>query len=317
MKKISKKKINCDIITGSSGFIAQQFIKRYNNTDKIFICFDKKKKKYSKNIKFFKININNFFELKKILQKLNNYYNFNTIWHFAANSDIRKSNKNINTDFKDTFCTTLSILTAIQDLNLSVKKINFSSSSAIYGKSNFGLVENCVNIKTSSHYGSMKLSSESILSSFCFLNNLKCSIFRFPNVVGPKMTHGLIYDLKKKIKKNFKFLEVLGNGSQTKQYLHVSDLIDAMIFINTKDISKFSIYNISSGDKGISVRKIVNLFVKLNKISPKIIYGKNNFGWKGDIPKFKFNVTKINKLGWKAKTNSEFAVKKAILENLI
>jgi len=317
MTKTSKKKINCDILIGSSGFIAQQFIKRYNNTHKTFICFDKKIKKYSNNIKFFKININNISKLKKILKKLNNYFSFNTIWHFAANSDISKSNENINIDLKDTFSTTLNILIAIQDLNLKVKKINFSSSSAIYGKSNHNLIENCVNVKTLSHYGSMKLSSESILSSFCFLKNIKCLIFRFPNVIGPGMTHGLIYDLKKKIKKNYRFLKVLGNGSQTKQYLHVGDLIDAMIFINKKDNSKFNIYNISSGDKGISVKKIVNLFVKLNKIAPKIIYGKKNFGWKGDVPKFKFNINKINKLGWKSKSNSEFAVKKAILENLI
>lgn len=317
MIKKRKKKINCDILIGSSGFIAQQFIKRYNNTNKIFICFDKRKKKYPKNIKFFKININNVSKLKKILKNLNNYFSFNTIWHFAANSDISKSNKNISIDFKDTFSTTLSILIAIQDLNLKVKKINFSSSSAIYGKNNHSLIENCIDIKTISHYGSMKLSSETILSSFCFLKNIKCLIFRFPNVIGPEMTHGLIYDLKNKIKKNINFLKVLGNGSQTKQYLHVSDLIDAMILIDGKDTSKFNIYNISLGDKGISVRKIVNLFVKLNKITPKIIYGKEVYGWKGDIPKFKFNINKINKLGWKSKSNSEIAVKKAILENLI
>ncbi|MDC0954452.1 NAD-dependent epimerase/dehydratase family protein [Pelagibacteraceae bacterium] len=317
-KKIAKKeKKNCDILLGSSGFIAQQFINRYENRNKFFICLDKKRVKYPSNSRFFKLNINNIIKLKKILKKTSNFYNFNTIWHFAANSDISKSNQDINIDLKDTFNTTLNVLIAIQDLKLRVKKINFSSSSAIYGEGENILMESKVDLKTISHYGSMKLSSEAILSSFCFLHKIKCKIFRFSNIIGPRMTHGLIFDLRNKIKKNRTKLAVLGNGTQTKQYLHIDDLITAMLLVQNKDSSNFNIYNISAGDSGISVKKIVNLFIKINNISPKIIFGKTNFGWLGDVPKFRFNVNKIKKLGWKPKMNSVLAIKKTIQQNLV
>lgn len=318
MKKKGKySKLKCDIILGSSGFIAQHFIKRNKIKNRIFFCIDKKLISYNKNYRFYKLNINDFSKLKKLFKNLTNKYSIDTIWHFAANSDISKSNFNIDIDYKDTFLTTFTILKIIQELNLKIENIFFSSSSAIYGDNEKLLKEDSVNLNTISHYGSMKLSSEAILSSFCHLNNINCKIFRFPNVIGPDMTHGLIFDLKKKISFNKKILKILGNGKQKKQYLHVNDLINAIFYIYKKDKKKFNIFNISAGDEGVTVKEIVNQFIKINNIFPKIFYGKNNFGWPGDIPKFKFNINKIKKLGWKATMDSKLAIKKTIYENLI
>lgn len=311
-----KKKIN--ILLGSSGFISSYFLKSKFYKDKNFACIDRKKNHYLNNHFFFKSDLSNKKKLKKILINIGRKYNINEIWHFAANSDIQKSSQNCKIDFKNTFLTTYNLIQNIIETKINVKKIIFASSSAIYGpKENCKIRENIGNLMPISNYGSMKLCSESILYSFAHLKNIKCFIFRFPNVVGPHLTHGLIYDLIKKIKKNKNILKILGNGYQKKQYLHVDDLINAMNFIVKKKKFKdnLQIFNVSGIDDGIEVRKIVEKFVSLNNLKPKIYYEKKRVGWMGDIASFRYDISKIKKQGWKPKFNSIESIIKCIKEN--
>ena len=144
----------------------------------------------------------------------------------------------------------------------------------------------------------------------------KALIFRFPNVVGRPLTHGVIFDFLKKIKQDPRKLNVLGNGKQKKIYMHVSDLLDAMLFIERKTRNGIHIFNIGPKDKGILVKDIAKkIAIRFGK-NTKINYEKKKQGWVGDIPSFHYNISKLLKLGFNKKIlNSNQAINKCISEN--
>jgi UDP-glucose 4-epimerase len=316
---LSKKKIN--ILLGSSGFISLAFLKRKENINKKIYRLDKKKNTlFTKGYRFVQIDLSNFKKVDKLLKKISKNFLINEIWHFAANSDIQKGSMNPEIDLKDTFLTTFNIINTITINKIKIQKFIFASSSAIYGyKKNIKINENMKMLEPISNYGAMKLASENLISAFSKLQKIPCFVFRFPNVIGPNMTHGLIFDLIKKFKLNNKKLLILGNGTQQKQYLHVEDLLDAMYFVinSKKTKSNLHVYNIAGNDKGVSVKYIVNKFIAINKINPVIKYQKQNYGWPGDIPKFNYSIKKLKNLGWQPKINSSESVNKAIKENKI
>jgi UDP-glucose 4-epimerase len=141
-------------------------------------------------------------------------------------------------------------------------------------------------------------------------------IFRFANVIGPKMTHGVIFDLVNKLSKNKKSLDVLGNGMQTKPYIHMEDIINAILFVQEKTKKGTSIFNVGVTD-AISVKEIVSIIVKkMNLQNTKINYEKTEFGWKGDVTNFRLDTSKLTKLGFKPKYSSIKAVEKTVDEIL-
>ena len=160
----------------------------------------------------------------------------------------------------------------------------------------------------------MKLASEAIISSAVESYLESTIIYRFPNVVGTPATHGVILDFVRRLKEDPSCLQVLGNGSQQKLYLHVNELIDAMFFINDKSSSGLSYFNIGPNDEGISVREIAEKTVE--RISPKakIKYQDSNKGWPGDVPNFSYSVDKLKALDGVRNATSKDAITKAINE---
>jgi len=141
--------------------------------------------------------------------------------------------------------------------------------------------------------------------------NFFLRIYRFPNVVGRNLTHGVIYDFKNKMLSKEKSFKVLGNGMQTKPYSFTEDIISAMLFLNKKKQKKI-IINLGSGDKGISVKSIVNLFQKIHKMNKNIIYEKKTQGWPGDIVRYKYSYKYLLSQGFKFKYNSQKSLEKSI-----
>jgi UDP-glucose 4-epimerase len=236
------------------------------------------------------------------------------VWHFAANSDIPAGVLNPDIDLKDTFLTTFEILKAMNKFD--VKVINFASSSAIYGDFGDEIIHESIGpLLPISNYGAMKLASEAQISAASEGFLQRANIFRFPNVVGVPATHGVILDFINKLILNKNELQVLGNGTQQKAYLHVSDLVNAMLLISNRQINdKVEIINIGPSDEGVTVKWIAEKVVL--KVNPyaKIIYGDGNKGWVGDVPKFNYSTEKLKSFGWSPNLGSEEAVKRAINE---
>jgi UDP-glucose 4-epimerase len=233
------------------------------------------------------------------------------IWHMAANSDIPAGIADPYIDLRDTFITTFNTVLVMREFG--IPEIHFASSSAIYG--DFGehaISEDSAPCKPISNYGAMKLASEAQICAALEAHAGRASIFRFPNVVGAPATHGAIFDFVGKLRSDPLHLEVLGDGSQRKAYLHVTDLVDAMLFIAEKGNDKINIYNIGPNDDGVTVQFIAERVRDAVSPQAQIIYGKGNRGWVGDVPKFRYATHRLAKLGWEPKLGSEEAIRIAI-----
>jgi UDP-glucose 4-epimerase len=234
------------------------------------------------------------------------------IWHFAANSDIGAGVADASIDFRKTLQTTFAILETAK--SEQVRKIAFASTSAVYGERDDLLTENSGPLLPISNYGAAKLASEALLSAAAesFLDQVW--IFRFPNVVGSRPTHGAIYDFVGRLSSRPASLTVLGNGSQTKPYLHVSELVAAMKFVVGRAANRRNVFNIGPLGEGTSVTFIAEQVVARMSPGTKIAYTGGDRGWVGDVPRFRYSTDRLSRLGWQPKLSSDEAVLRAIDE---
>ena len=234
------------------------------------------------------------------------------IWHMAANSDISAGVADLAVDFRKTLCTTYGTLEAARDS--AVKRIAFASTSAVYGERSDVLTEESGPLLPISNYGATKLASEALISAAAesFLENVW--IFRFPNVIGPRSTHGAIHDFVKRLAAKPASLCVLGDGTQKKPYLHVSELIDAMQFIVEQARDKRNVYNIGPQGEGTLVKFLAEQTIVRVAPGTPIVYTGGDRGWVGDVPKFTYSTGKLNRLGWRPRLGSDAAATRAIDE---
>ncbi|MEG1313810.1 MAG: NAD-dependent epimerase/dehydratase family protein [Bacilli bacterium] len=305
------------LVTGGAGFIGSHLIKKLLEKDIEVICVDNftlgKKENVDKLLddsryNFYKINIE---ETETFCEQLKDEA-IDIVYHLAANSDIQKGGRTPSVDFNDTFMTTYSVLELMRRKN--IKKIFFASTSAIYGEKSELLTEDTGDLKPISYYGGAKYASEGFISSYSFMNDLKTMIFRFPNVIGPNLTHGVVFDFKNKLLNNTKELEILGDGTQTKPYLYVLDLVEAIVkfTIETELNQGVEIYNVGV-DSATSVTKIADMVCEeLGYKNVKYSYTSGKIGWKGDVPKFQYDLSKIHSAGWSASHTSDESIRETI-----
>ena len=235
------------------------------------------------------------------------------IWHLAANSDIPAGVANPEVDLRDTFMTTFNLLALAKRLN--VPDFYFASSSAVYGDCGAQqITESMGPLLPISNYGAMKLASEAQISAAAESHLGRAAIYRFPNVVGVPATHGVILDFVHKLKRDPNRLEVLGDGTQQKAYLHVSDLVDAMLFAASHQKEKREVLNIGPLDDGVTVRWIAEQVRDRVSPSAALVFGLGSKGWVGDVPRFRYSTTKLQVLGWRPALDSRAAVRRAVAE---
>ena len=232
------------------------------------------------------------------------------IYHLAANSDIQNGGQNPSIDYKNTFQTTRSVCEAM--MRNGIENMFFSSTSAVYGDIKGKLNEETGNLRPISYYGASKLASEAMISSYSYMNDFNALVFRFPNVIGPRLTHGVIFDFIRKLKKNPKRLQILGNGKQNKQYVYVTDLVKGISNFSEKIEKGYNLYNVST-ESFTDVNTIADLVCeRLGLDDVKYEYTGGECGWKGDVPSFEYDVSKAKKHGWKYSFNSTESVKETL-----
>ncbi|MDO9153553.1 MAG: GDP-mannose 4,6-dehydratase [Paludibacter sp.] len=258
---------------------------------------------------FIEEDILNFDKLQGIFKE----HSFDMVYHLAANSDIQKGGKDPEVDYNLTFNTTFNILLCMKEFD--VKKLFFASTSAIYGETLENLTEDFGPLQPVSNYGAGKLASEAFISAFSATYNIQTWITRFPNVVGERFTHGVIFDFINKLKANPHELIVLGNGEQNKPYLYVKDLIEGILYVCNTAQDRLNVYNLGSYTR-TKVKEIALMVIEEMGLKATIKYTGGDRGWVGDVPEFKYDLSKINQLGWEAKINSNDSVRIAIQKAL-
>lgn len=259
---------------------------------------------------FYQYDLNNMELLNQVFDKEKPDY----VFHLAANSDIQASAQNPIIEYQNTYSTTFNLLEAMRLHN--VKKMFFASTSAVYGNKDALLNEETALLAPISYYGGAKLGSEGLVSAYAYMNDMNVLIFRFPNVIGPRLTHGVIFDFIKRLKKDSSKLLILGDGTQTKPYLYVFDLIEAIM--KFKNIGKgVTLYNVGV-DTATSVTRIAEIVCqKIGASNVSFEYTGGKGGWKGDVPKFQYDLSKIHTAGWTAKYTSDEAVALTVENNLV
>jgi UDP-glucose 4-epimerase len=239
------------------------------------------------------------------------------VWHLAANSDISFGTKYTDFDLKGGTLVTYNVLEAMR--RTGVKEILFSSSGAIYGEpSVHPTPEEYGPLFPISLYAASKLACETLITAFAHNYDIRSWIFRFGNIVGPNPTHGVIYDFVLRLRDDPTKLTVLGDGTQSKPYVHVSDCLDGMMFGRKHADRLVNCYNLAVED-ATSVREIAEWTIAAMGIDREKInveYGSGSRGWRGDVPYVRLDTRRMTALGWQPKLNSNAAVKRTIEETV-
>lgn len=257
--------------------------------------------KNSQNLRVIEEDIKNFKNLSESIK------NHDVVYHFASNPDISKAITQPDIDFWEGTYLTNNVLEAMR-VN-GIKNLIYSSGSGVYGDyGSIDLDENHSPMLPISTYGASKLSCEAMICSYCFMFGINAASFRFANVVGPHQTHGIGYDFVKKLISNPHYLAILGNGTQSKSYIYVTDVLNAMVMVEQNFLSGYSYYNVATSDY-ITVNDIADIVVDLmNLKNVEYHYTGGDRGWKGDVPVVRLNSNKIRKIGWKCKHTSREAI---------
>jgi UDP-glucose 4-epimerase len=305
------------LITGAAGFVGSHLADRLLEQGHRVIGIDNLSRGRRGNLdealrnpafRFFEADLTDLASYRRIVAD----FRITTIWHMAANSDIPNGIADPNVDHRDTFQTTFNTLLVMREAG--IPRIAFASSSAVYGAHDEPLTEDTGPLFPISNYGAMKLASEALISAALESFLERAWIFRFPNVVGPRATHGIIFDLLAKLRTNPPDLEVLGDGTQQKPYLHISDLLDAMFTIQEATSGALNYFNIGPPDEGATVLYIAQAVLREASPSTPIRFTGGNKGWAGDVPRFQYCIEKIKRLGWQPKLTSAQAIERATAE---
>lgn len=231
------------------------------------------------------------------------------VWHLGANTDIIKGNNITDFDLKNCTIGTYNVLEAMKQSNVS--QIIFASSACVYGDSAPGVAfnESYGPLLPINLYGAGKLACEGLISSYCHLFGISAWIFRFGNVVGDRMGHGVIHDFIRKLNNNPRVLEILGDGKQEKNFFLVEDCIGGMrcAFQNAK--SQCDIYTLGS-DLSTNVTRIAEIVVEeMGLRDVEFSFTGGSRGWPGDAPVVHFDINKMRQLGWGPNYTSDDAVR--------
>ena len=308
---ISITKIDFDtaVITGGAGFIgsyiAEKLVENGIDTKVIDNLVTGKKENLSKcfdqdNFSFLEYDLGNLDGIEDHLGDAD------ILFHFAADPEVRTGYSKPEDSFEQNIVNTFNLLQKIKQSK--IKKIVFASSSSVYGDAKIiPTNEEYGPLSPISHYGASKLACEAMVSSFCHNYNIEGVILRPANVIGLRGRHGLIWDLVHKLKINQDELELLGDGKQTKSFIHISDAIDGIFFSLNNLQDKVEVFNLGSEDSVeiMDVAKIVCKNMGLNEIKINLTGGVDDGrGWKGDIRIAHLDITKLKNSGWIPKLSS-------------
>jgi UDP-glucose 4-epimerase len=219
--------------------------------------------------------------------------------HLASNPDIARAATEPDIDFREGTLLTQHVVEAMRVTG--TPHLLYASGSGVYGDlGELEISEDHGPLLPVSTYGASKLAGEALICSYCAMFQLRACVFRFGNVVGARQTHGVGFDFVRRLLSDPTRLPILGDGSQSKSYVHVEDVVDAVLLAYAKSSKPFDVFNVATGDY-ITVAEIARLAAEVVGLPPDRVrfeYTGGNRGWKGDVPVVRLNTDRIRSLGW-------------------
>jgi UDP-glucose 4-epimerase len=300
-------------ITGGAGFIGSNLADRLLNAGHEVVVYDNFSTGQQEFVEHNLKNEKYFLVEADVLDKpslTNSMRDCDFVFHFQANADVRGGVKNTMIDLEQNIIGTHNVLESMK-IN-DIRKIAFSSSATIYGEPETIPTPEDISPLQTSLYGASKYSAEALIQSYCEYFEMQSWIFRFVSFMGPRYTHGVIFDFLKKLKKDPTELEILGDGSQRKSYLHVDDGINAIFLAIEKSNKKINIFNLGNKE-WINVNDLADIVCETLKLTNvKYIYTGGKRGWIGDTPFVHLDIRRISDLGWKPEHSVADTIKNTI-----
>lgn len=237
-----------------------------------------------------------------------------TVIHLASNPDIAKAIADPDVDFREGTELTRNVVEAMR--KTGTKAILYASGSGIYGDlGSMEVHEDHGPLVPISPYGASKLAGEALISAYAFMFDMRGRVFRFGNVVGRRQTHGVGYDFLRRLRDEPSRLAILGDGRQSKSYVHVSDVVNAVLLAGAIPEPRYQAYNVCTGDY-ITVTEIADITADVLGVTPRYEYSGGDRGWKGDVPVVRLDTARIRSLGWSNRFSSAEAIRESVSEML-
>jgi UDP-glucose 4-epimerase len=260
-------------------------------------------------------------QLDELRQALDGH---DVVIHLASNPDIARAATDPSIDFWQGTALTHNVVEAMR--TTSAKRILYASGSGVYGElGTHEAAEDHGPLVPVSTYGASKLAGEALIASYAYMFGLSGCAFRFGNVVGPRQTHGVGFDFARRLlvepavgPERRVPLRILGDGTQSKSYIHVSDVVRAVLTAHAQSTRPFQVFNVATGDY-ITVTEIARIAVACLGLSPEQVefqYTGGDRGWKGDVPVVRLNTARIQGTGWRCERTSAEALRQSILAML-
>jgi UDP-glucose 4-epimerase len=310
---MSKELLERVVVTGAAGFIGSNLVDSLLNQGVEVLGIDNLS---TGRIEFLKdALINPKFTLLKedlfLSEDLSSFFvGMDAVFHLAANADVRFGPDHPSRDLEQNTIATHKVLEAARIAG--VKKFIFSSTGSVYGEADVvPTPEDAPFPIQTSLYGASKLACEGLIAAYAESFGIQAWIFRFVSILGPRYTHGHVYDFYEQLIQHPNSLTVLGNGHQKKSYLHVSDCIEAIHTSLGKSLNSVNVINLGV-DGYCEVRDSIGWITSEMDLDPEISFGKESKGWIGDNPLIHLSTLKIQNLGWKPKFTIEEGVRDTV-----
>ncbi|MEM2025190.1 MAG: SDR family NAD(P)-dependent oxidoreductase [Desulfurococcaceae archaeon] len=264
----------------------------------------------NRRIEFIDTDLKNVSTLKEALEGID------AVFHFAANPEVRVSTVNPEIHFSENVVASFNLLEVMRQKDIT--NLVFASSSSVYGETWGAPVKEDIASRPVSVYAASKAACENLIHAYSKLYGFNALLLRYANIVGPRLRHGVIYDLLVKLSKVKDKLEVLGDGTQIRSYLHVNDAVDATVVAWLKSRRGFELYNVGNLDY-ITVNEVVDTVIKTMGIGDvKLIYKPvlHGVGWPGDVKRIVMDISKMLNMGWRPSMGSRDAVRATVVSLL-
>jgi UDP-glucose 4-epimerase len=302
------------LVTGGAGFIGSHLTDRLLEEGAAVTVFDDMSSGSETNVSGHRNNPKFSFERASLLEKdklKTSLAEIDAVYHLAASPDTRTGLTDTRRDLEQNVLATHALLESMR--GSKTRSLVFASTSTVYGEAaQMPTPESYGPAKPISLYGASKLSSEGFISAYCHMFGFSASVLRLANVVGPRITHGAIFDFYTNLRRNSKRLEIQGDGTQRKSYLHVDDCVAAFLAATPSTASGMEVYNAGSEDQTdvMSIAKIVAEEMSLPSVQFELKTSTSDGrGWKGDVKEMLLDVSKLKSKGWLTRFTSEEAVR--------
>ena len=233
------------------------------------------------------------------------------VFHFAAAKSVKTDRP--REQFEDNLRMTHNVLERMD--SVGVDHLAYTSSSTVYGEAPRPTPEDYAPLEPISEYGAGKLAEEGLISTYAHSHDIQSWVFRFANIVGPRLRGAVVPDFIEKLRENPDELVILGDGRQEKSYMHIAECLDAMVHVVEHADDALNTYNLGTRTT-TSVDRIADIVADEMGLDPAYEHTGGERGWTGDVPRMRLSIEKLSALGWEPDQSSDDAIRQSVRELL-